>query len=886
MRSFITRRIHRCLALCIVFTMLVGLVNGQSYLIFAYEEQSAMIRPEDGGLVETKAEPSDSATKQNGLSYGKPVMVVDEVTDADGVLWYKLTYNLKAGGTSWGYCRAEDVLLDKDARAFAYGIINASEVSIRDDAGTDRTNILIQVDTGTEVEMLDETTVNSKTWYRVRYTAPDTVNATTGETIPGKVYIGWTYGSYVTLDRYNVEVDPAYIEELIVKGFPESYAKKLAVLHALYPEWIFEPVLTGLKWQDVINGETLNADGSSRPINMIGIGYDDSMKSVHPDDYDWETNTWTIYDGDSWVAVHPDYLAYIMDPRNFFTEQYIFQFESLSYSELHNIEGVNAVIGSSFMSKDAVDSDGSMFNYATAFMSIGKEVGVSPYHLVSRVLQEQGSKGTSSLISGTYSGYEGYYNYFNFGASGVTDKAVIENGLKYAKNQGWNTRYKSLKGGAERIAKNYILRGQDTLYFQKFNVVWTDMLYGHQYMGAVLAPSSEAKSIAKAYTDKHQSFVFRIPVYEEMPEEAVQFTATGNPNNYLSDISVEGLSLSPSFKGSNTAYTLTVDNAISSINVGATPVVSTSTVTGTGVYNLTVGTNTVKLMCVSQSGDERIYTLTIVREEGGETPEVPDEPETEDTETEDTETEDSGAEDTSTEEPGSSDNPDDSEDNPGDEPTETEPSTPEYTYTELNKTMYATSSVHVRDLPNKEGNSLGILSANKEVQVTGQCNETGWYRINYGSKVGYISDKYLTEALPSISSEVYTIGKYITGIQPGTSAADFLNGITRHGNAEVKLLDKTGAENTGTVGTGNTLAVYGNGQMVASYELVIYGDVSGDGKVNTLDSIKLCRHTLELVTLTGAYLEAADASRDSKVNTLDSIIVCRYSIGLVTINQY
>ena len=143
-----------------VFAMIVGLSNGQGYLTFAYEEQPAMIRPLDGDMVETKAEPLDTAAKQNGLSYGKPVTVVEEVTDAEGVLWYKLTYNLKAGGTSWGYCRAEDVLLDKDIWPYAYGIINATEVSIRDDAGTDRTNILIQVDTGTEVEMLDETSVD------------------------------------------------------------------------------------------------------------------------------------------------------------------------------------------------------------------------------------------------------------------------------------------------------------------------------------------------------------------------------------------------------------------------------------------------------------------------------------------------------------------------------------------------------------------------------------------------------------------------------------------------------------------------------------------------------------------------------------------------------
>ncbi|MBQ8626230.1 MAG: SH3 domain-containing protein [Agathobacter sp.] len=878
MKLVFSQRIRQIIAVCIVLTMLVGMINGQGYLTFAYEAQSGMIYTTGSSLVNTRKEPSDDAEKVRGFEYGKNVTVVDEVTDANGDLWYLITYVVKATGTTESsYCRAENVLIDK---VFATGVLNATNVSLRDYAGTEGTNILISLNTGDKVELLYETIVDSKLWYRVRYTAPATVDAATGETIPGQVYIGWMRERYINITEYNIDAE--YKQQLMEAGFPESYANSLAVLHARYPEWIFEPVMTGLSWQAVIDGETLKADGSSNPINMVTISSDDAMKSVHEDDYDWNTNTWVIRDGNSWVAVHPEYLAYIMDPRNFLTEEYIFQFESLSYSESHTIEGVNAVIGSSFMANDAVDSDGTMFNYATAFMSIGKEVGVSPYHLVSRVRQEQGSKGTSSLISGTYSGYEGYYNYFNFGAHGITETAVIEAGLKYAKNQGWDTRYKALCGGAEKIAKNYIARGQDTLYFQKFNVVWKDMLYGHQYMGAVLAPTSEAKSIAKAYTDKHQAFVFRIPVYENMPEEAVQFTASGNRNNYLSDITVEGLSLSPTFTGANKEYTLTVGNSISSINVNATPVVSKSTVTGTGVHKLEVGENIIKILCVSESGDERIYTLTVVREEYVENPDGPDpdEPGTDEPGTDEPGTNEPG-----TDEPGT--------DNPGDEPTDP-PSgseTPTYTYTDLNQTMYVISSVNVRDLPAKEGNSLGILSDDQEVTVTGQCNETGWYRITYGSKVGYVSNKYLTTEKPepeipaNISSQVYIIGKYITGIQPGTTAEDFLNGITRHGGAEVKLLDKNGSQKTGTVGTGNVLAVYGNGELVASYEIVIYGDVSGDGKVNTLDAIKLNRYTIGLVTLSGAYLEAANASRDSRVNTLDSIVINRYSIGLVTINQ-
>ncbi len=57
-----------------------------------------------------------------------------------------------------------------------------------------------------------------------------------------------------------------------------------------------------------------------------------------------------------------------------------------------------------------------------------------------------------------------------------------------------------------------------------------------------------------------------------------------------------------------------------------------------------------------------------------------------------------------------------------------------YTYSDVSKTMYAKSTVNVRS-----------LSKNQEVAVTGQCNETGWYRISYNNAEGFVSNKYLTD---------------------------------------------------------------------------------------------------------------------------------------------
>lgn len=95
-----------------------------------------------------------------------------------------------------------------------------------------------------------------------------------------------------------------------------------------------------------------------------------------------------------------------------------------------------------------------------------------------------------------------------------------------------------------------------------------------------------------------------------------------------------------------------------------------------------------------------------------------------------------------------------------------EPEAPTYTYTDMDKTMYAKSSVNVRDLPSTDGNKLGGLSKAQEVHVTGQCNETNWYRIEYNGGTGYVSNNYLQETKPEqqeanntppTSSKTYTL---------------------------------------------------------------------------------------------------------------------------------
>lgn len=389
--------------------------------------------------------------------------------------------------------------------------------------------------------------------------------------------------------------------------------------------------------------------------------------------------------------------------------------------------------------------------------------------LASRVKQEQGTKGTSPLISGTYSGYEGYYNFFNFNAYGKTKEDIYKNGLYFAKQQGWNTRVKSIQGGAEKIGKNYINKGQNTLYFEKFNVVNNCPYYSHQYMTNVTAALTEGQSVAKGYSDKNQAFTFRIPVYDNMPSSAVGFNKAGDTNNYLQSLSISGVTLTPSFNGATTSYSAVVSNSISSVVVSANPVSANSGITGTGSYSLTVGNNAIKINCKSQSGDTRTYTININRQASA-------------------------------------------------------------------------------------------------------ANNTNNNNNTINSSV-------------SISSSKYKIDTYVTGVEPNVSSDVIKKNISVSAGS-IKILNSSGVENNGIVGTGNKIAVYDpNGNLVKTVDIVIFGDVNGDGKVTIKDIMLTNRNILKKISLNGEYLEAADVNKDGKVTIKDIMLINNSILGKSKLTQ-
>lgn len=259
-------------------------------------------------------------------------------------------------------------------------------------------------------------------------------------------------------------------------------------------------------------------------------------------------------------------------------------------------------------------------SYIDIIMNAAAQSGVNPYVLGAMILQEQG-KGTSGIISGTTAGYEGYYNFFNIGAYQTDTMSAVTRGLWYAAQSGsygrpWNSIEKSIVGGALYYGENFVSQGQDTFYLKKFNVQGNNK-YKHQYMTNVEAAAGEGAKLSRAYTDemKTQALVFKIPVFDNMPETpCAKPVLDGSPNNKLSSLEAEGYALTPTFNTDTESYDVIVNPSVEQISVKASAMDSKASVSGTGIVNLQSGSNTIEVNVTAENGSIRTYRLNVVRQ--------------------------------------------------------------------------------------------------------------------------------------------------------------------------------------------------------------------------------------------------------------------------------
>lgn len=336
-----------------------------------------------------------------------------------------------------------------------------------------------------------------------------------------------------------------------LSAFPAAWQVKLAALHEKYPEWVFVAVPTGLDWSEAVSAET----GKK---SLVEKYYSPLLRNTGAGHYNPETGGYTYHDASTWVSASGATVDYFMNPENFLNEIYIFQFEALSYDETYHTQaGVELILEKTFMHQaliSYVTAEGETVEtektYSQVIMEAAEASGVSPYYLASKIRTEIGITPSGS-VTGTYEGYPGIYNFYNIGANDGANP--IANGLNWASlgtsyGRPWTSPEISIINGAVWIGELYISKGQNTMYFERFNVNPASgyARYTHQYMTNVYGAAGQALGTYQGYVAADSladAKVFYIPVFENMPGAgtSVSFTGIGETKgvcNYSGSVNV------------------------------------------------------------------------------------------------------------------------------------------------------------------------------------------------------------------------------------------------------------------------------------------------------------------------------------------------------------
>lgn len=322
-------------------------------------------------------------------------------------------------------------------------------------------------------------------------------------------------------------------------GFPNSFAERLCALSAEHPEWEFEPLfITEISrtigeeydFETVVARET---EVKERNLVFAKADYSDYWASEKKS-----------YDS-GFYAASEEAVAYFLDPRNFLTEEGVFQFLPLSSTRECSMAGVERALSGSAPEKAPLAGGKGM---AEVLSELGEKWKIHPLHLAVRLRQEQGEAG-NALLWGTAGDYleeigakggeelNGYYNPFNISASGNSEAEIYRSGALFAKKMGWTSLDAALAGGVEYLAKKYVLCYQNTLYLQKWNVDARSAENGKsrnfwgQYMQNIGGAKLEAQAVFSAFEKAsllEEKLSFLIPVYEKMPEKPAPDPAGGS----------------------------------------------------------------------------------------------------------------------------------------------------------------------------------------------------------------------------------------------------------------------------------------------------------------------------------------------------------------------
>ena len=725
-----------------------------------------------------------------------------------------------------------------------------------------------------------------------------------------------------------------------IENFPESYQPYLEELKKNHPNWSFTALYTNLDWDYVIQNENIFGK------NLVPKSYSDNWKNTNPGEYNVEVDSGWVDCSKQALLYTMDPRNFLNEVRIFQFEELSFNSNTNSVDGIEKIlygtEFYNQIVSYLTSSGSTVTMNK---KYSDLIYSAGRQSKVSSYHLASRIKQEVGPFLSHSSISGKVSGYEGLYNFYNIGATSSSEPmGAIINGLKYARDGNgaseatktkylipWNTKERAITGGGIFIGSSYINIGQNNIYLQKFHVSDTNNgeLFWHQYMTNVLAPYSESNIVYKGYANSNlldTSINFVIPVY-----------------NNMNDIQAESPAINSSdYEVDNTKVYANVET---SLNVRSGP--STSYEKITSVSKNEIMTRIAKGKQRGDLWDRVILENGIVgyvfQSYVKEVPEVQ-------VEKIELSVDNTVINKNEISKINVKVYPQDAENQKLEYISSNEKVLKVDDYGNIYGISSGKATITVRAIANgvqssieievyskvtgielnvesltlQEGESYQILANiepddanNKNIKYisnnndiasvndTGQITaiKTGSANIKVYSEEDENINKIINiNVIEKISEEdlsfgpnIRVEGNEITGLDEDDRTVEkLLENIIISDKYVIKIIDKNGKNLQGQdlVGTGSKVQIFVNNPLdtqevlICEYSIIVYGDIDGNGKINSVDLLKLQRHILGIEEIDFIAQKAGNINKNGKNPTsLDLLLIQRHILGLKLIEQ-
>lgn len=543
----------------------------------------------NGSAVRIRTGPGTDNSVIVSVNAGTSISVVDKTLyEGKGCdsKWLKIIHNDKEGYVCSEYVTFLNTsyaginVIDWTAR------VSGNNVSVRKTASSSGT-LIETLTLGANVTILG----TSGNFYKIKYYGEKE---------------GYISKDYVIKKSDVTATDEEYTKVLKDKGFPDSYIPYLTYLHKKYPNWEF------------------NADKNNRSFTT-SVDKESGKCYMQTKNDNYRTSS-TPAEGSSWFRVNAGVIAFYMDPRNWLLEDRIFMFEKLDYDK--NLEKEYPTIIKSIFGSGKLGDD----KYTIPMFNAAKSLGISPIHVASRIRLEVGASGSGSTDGGefTWKGkkYSGYYNFFNIGAYETTIDGVkysaVTRGLAYAAKlidrdgEKWDNIETAIREGSSTLANNYVTKGQQTIFYQKFNIgPNAGSPYAHQYMTNIQAPAIEGASTYNSYKKGdllNSKIIFDIPVYKDGTLPAyTSLPKSGDTNNNLKSLSVVGYSLTPSFDEDILTYDSYIPKETTTVTIDAKTSSDKATISGTGEMKIEDDETDVTITVTSEAGEEKKYVVTIHR---------------------------------------------------------------------------------------------------------------------------------------------------------------------------------------------------------------------------------------------------------------------------------